>query len=189
MGTTGPPWNLPYPELTDPADVPTDMEQLAAAVAGSGLDELQSAITALTADLAALQAAIPIVVAFQAFMASVNITGTTEGQHVIAATSPTEYLAVEHEFQFSCPALSGPNVGTLIVSLYDGATQVARIGLVSAGVSSPCSIRVRFTPSAGTHAYQVKGNNSITGHTSIAQAGVGGPTALAPGYLRIVEGI
>lgn len=55
MGDTGSPYNLPYPELTDAPDVPSDIESLAEAV-DTELTRIDSDLVSVNADITTLTA-------------------------------------------------------------------------------------------------------------------------------------
>lgn len=80
----------------------------------------------------------------------------------------------------------------VIVTLFEGATQIGRLGVVRTVVTADPSTntiltRYRFTPTAGSHTYKLCAfANSTTGTPKI-NAGAGGTAAWVPAYIRFTK--
>lgn len=81
---------------------------------------------------------------------------------------------------------------SVVVSLFEGATQIGRLVVVSVSVAgTPAGVpvigRLRFMPSGGAHTYTVTAySTSVTG-TPTVQAGAGGTGSLVPAYIRFTK--
>ncbi len=102
-------------------------------------------------------------VAFVQSTTAVTVTATVEASSdTILTLSAATYAAVPHIFQFSWPSLQLAGTGTqaVIVSLFDGSTQVCRIWQWNEGTIGYWggqTAQVRYTPTAGTHTFSVRG--------------------------------
>ncbi len=121
--------------------------------------------------------------------ADVSLSGGGGYVDVIAGTART-YAAVATTFEFYCVNVIPSGVGIYPnIALYDGATAVAIIWTVAGGGYSGAGVRglIRFSPSAGSHTYNIKGNASDGSGTVKAGTGTGG--ANAPAFMRISTGV
>ena len=125
---------------------------------------------------------------------NVNIVSTTE------SSGTTVLTAAAHTFdgspviaEFFAPVLySGTSSSNdLIVSLFEGATQIGRLfdnGINGLGLFRGGMARVRLTPSAGSHTYKVTAFNNVGASGSpFVAAGAGGTGAYNPAYLRFTK--
>jgi hypothetical protein len=130
-------------------------------------------------------------VGYDQITANVTVSATVEasGTTVITAAAHTfDGAAVVAEF-FS-PSLAPASNDFIIVSLFEGATQIARFGQVGGGnAANPASTafcaRLRFTPTAASHTYTVTAIRSATNGTIFA--GLSGTGAYVPAYLRFTK--
>lgn len=157
---------LPYPAATDPADVPADLQKLALALDEIGYDQITADVTVTGASDPASTMVIP------------GSAHTFDGAPVIA------------EFFCSMVETFAAVNGLVIVSLFEGATQITRLALVNnvatgGGLALPVCARYRFTPSAGAHTYSVKAMQ-VNGNGTI-HAGTGGAAGQPPAYLRFTK--
>jgi hypothetical protein len=79
---------------------------------------------------------------------------------------------------------------SIIVSLFESSTQIARLCLLQAPTSDgqgnyPMIGKIRFTPSAASHTYTVTGFQS--GGNGAIIAGSGGTGAYSPCYIRFTK--
>jgi hypothetical protein len=128
--------------------------------------------------------------------ANANVTDTVEATGTALITSnAVVYDGAPVLLEFFAVSVSSPNnaVGDQVfIGLFEGATQLARIGRVVcavAGVNGKATVlaRYRFTPTAGTHAYLITGFvNTVVGTPAIF-ASVGGVATNAPAYIRITK--
>ncbi len=79
---------------------------------------------------------------------------------------------------------------TLILSLWDGSTEIGRIGSFFSGAASdnrvPFTGLRRYTPSAGTHQFIWKGHMG-SGQSTSVDAGAGTTTTNPPAFMRITK--
>lgn len=124
--------------------------------------------------------------------AGVTIASTTEasGTTIIAAPAIT-FDGTDVEVEFFSPVVNLPSVAgaTLFICLFEGATEIGRMGGFQAAAASasafPVFLRRRFTPTAAAHTYTVTAfASSLTGGPSIA-AGSGGAGGSLPAYVRV----
>jgi hypothetical protein len=87
-----------------------------------------------------------------------------------------------------------PNVaagGLVVVSLFEGATQIGRFGAVEntvvtvAALDVPLYSRIRFTPTAASHTYTVTAHQA-NGNGTVG-AGAGGTGAYPPAFVRFTK--
>ena len=111
--------------------------------------------------------------------ALITCTATFDGGPVIA--------------EFFCGALVTDHNAvndSLVVSLFEGSTQITRFGTVSANSAASNSIwtmlaRFKFTPTAASHTYKVTAYVPAT--TGVMGAGAGGTATNPPAYLRFTK--
>lgn len=174
MGTT-PIYALRYPEPTDPANVPTDMHELAT--------DVETQLQALSGAGAQL--------AYQEFIAPVTSAATTvAGAVQVVGLPATTYQAVPIFLEFYCPRLT-PGVAQGFLVLRDGSTVLGTfMSVPGSGTLAGVFARRRHTPTAGSHTFNVAHWNASTASTTY-QAGTGGTagdvTTYLPGYLRAVR--
>ena len=77
-------------------------------------------------------------------------------------------------------------------NLYDGTTDLGRLGQVGGFVGSATDVisvaffgRRFFTPTAATHTYHVRGWKTSAGVTATVNSGAGGASTQVPSYYRI----
>lgn len=90
--------------------------------------------------------------------------------------------------EFFAPNVLAPANGAIHFSIYEAGITVAELGLaaINAGqFSLPVCLRLRFTPTAGSHAYGVGAWVSTGSGTVNAGTGAGG--AYVPAFLRITK--
>lgn len=135
-------------------------------------------------------------VGYDEVTSSVTVSGATEasGTTVISCGAHTfDGSAVVAEF-FCGGAIPGAG-DFIIVSLFEGGTQIGRLALAQSGqtttivsiqnTSIPTIGKLRFTPSAASHTYTVtaiKGTNNGT-----LLAGAGGTGTIVPMYIRFTK--
>ena len=72
---------------------------------------------------------------------------------------------------------------TLIVSLFEGATQITRMGVfIASSLSTTLLMRYKFSPASGSHTYKIT-SHIVTNNGSFG-AGSGGTGGYPPSYLR-----
>jgi hypothetical protein len=140
-------------------------------------------------------------IAYSQITAPVNVVSTNEatGTTIISPGAVTfDGAAVMCQFHGRL-VLSTAITGTdlLFVCLFEGATQIQRLGglvsNVAQAISTPCfesatlDFFFRFTPTAGAHTYTVTAFvNSTTGTPSI-RADVGGAGGDGPAFVRFTK--
>lgn len=137
-------------------------------------------------------------VAFVEFTSNVDISATVEasGNTVVSAGAVT-YENVVHKIEFWAPKAQVFGAGghiTLLINLWDGASNLFRIGEVShidsgSGEGGPIYLQRFITPSAASHTYIVKAWVSGTSASAQFKAGnAGSSSTLVPGFIRITKG-
>ncbi len=129
-------------------------------------------------------------IAYVEFTADVTITSTVEATptDVVSAGAIT-FAATPIEISFFTSALetAAATSASVVVNLWDGATNLGRIGQITTSAAAvsraPMNVVTRLTPTAGSHtykitAYQANGNGLVRG-------GTGGSGNYRPGYIRI----
>jgi hypothetical protein len=178
-------------------DVLPQTGDYSAALIANALDLSNPGTQALTGTLNAggLQiggAALPgTEIGYDAITASVNVgTATTA---VIPGSAHT-FDGSPVMCEFFSPDILLPSVAgaTVNVFLFDGATQVVIMAVCTNSAAqsarNPVTTTFRFTPSAGSHTYNIKAAASITTGTPAVQAGTGTVTSgLPPAYLRFTK--
>lgn len=129
---------------------------------------------------------------------SVAPTATTEGtaNTVVTANGIAFDGSTTIVIDFYCetlrPRIDG-TAGSISLWLYDGASSIGRIALLSksdavaAGFGAPCFVSRRLTPSAATHTYSIRA--SVTGGTGSVSAGTGVITGVQPAFIRITRAV
>src|SRR5262245_3978558 len=168
MGTT-PIYGLPYPDMTDSANVPADIKALA------------ESFEQLAKDLAAAEVTSPI-----------TITATSEAaaQPIITLPAITLETAYPILLQFVCPYAVPPNTANavLIFTLYEKETRLGRLAQIRSPGQPPGGSAIfgarRLEPGIGTFTYSVRGSISA-GTSATATAGPGGAGNDVPLLARI----
>lgn len=125
--------------------------------------------------------------------AGVTVTSTLEaGTTVITAAAHT-FDGGPVIVEFYCPQaqLTAAAGNYVVVSLFEGATEISRLGSAqNPGTGSgifivPISARYRFTPSAGSHTYKITAFTN--GANATLAAGSGGASAQPPMFVRFTK--
>jgi len=128
--------------------------------------------------------------------ANVNIVSTTEatGTTILSPGAITfdGTLVLCHFYTPRIQADTSSAGDVVIVSLFEGATQIARLGIVTTLItttnfSSTMSAFYRFTPTAASHTYTITAYASSTTGTPIVGAGAGGTAAYSPAFVRFTK--
>ena len=126
--------------------------------------------------------------------ASVNVVSTTESSGTTifspgALTFDGTLVIVELGGHLFTP--SGAAGDQLVVSLFEGATQITRLAVAQTVAASnlivPMSNRYRFTPSAGSHTYTITAFANVTTGTPRVLAGNGSTGGNPPAFVRFVK--
>lgn len=103
-------------------------------------------------------------VAYAQFISPVSITATTDAtSQQVVTTGAITYENVPHEIEFFAPGVS-PDTGAATrdvrIGLFDGTTSLGRIANVETPAASSMQqavqVAIRYTPSAGTHTFNIK---------------------------------
>lgn len=125
---------------------------------------------------------------YAAFTATVNLTATTEAtaNTIITAPAVTFDGATDVIVEFFAPELyAGAGAGVTAV-LYDGASSIGMLGLISGLAGGvPVTLRRKITPAAATKTYSIRA--FVVSGTGQALAGTGGVGNNMPGYVRITR--
>lgn len=126
-----------------------------------------------------------------------EITSNVTVSSVVEATGTLVLTASEYDFdgglvmvEFFSPQVQ-PAAGDIVcISLFEGATQIGRFGVVDDGVggsqgAAPFKASYRGTPSAGPHTYKVTAHRNSADGVITAQAG--GTGTYFPAYLRFTK--
>ena len=135
-------------------------------------------------------------IGYDQITATVNLTGTTEG------TATTVITCAAHTFngspvicEFNCLIVTCPTnaVGdSTVVGLFESGTLINRlvfgrtVAVTAQSPQYPGYGSMRFTPSAGSHTYVVKGWVSSTSGTPNVVAGAGGAGNNPPAWVRFI---
>ena len=163
------PRGLPYPLPTDPVSHGAD-----------DIRRLAEAVDALRAELA-----------YTEHVAAVNLSGNDESTGANIVLGPA--IALDGSpvlLEYFAPLIvteAGSGARVSLCFLMDNAS----IGIAaqirnetSVQAEKPVTIRRRFTPPAGSHAFGVRGWSS-GGVPGVVYAGAGGSGAYMPGFLRV----
>jgi hypothetical protein len=131
-------------------------------------------------------------IGYDQIIASVNVTATSEAAgNLCIQCSAYTFDGSPVLLQVFSPYFYVNNTNTIILNLFEGATNLGRIALMQTisgnggGDSQALFCQYRFSPSAGSHTYKltafVNGNNGTFG------AGPGGGTNNMPAYARFVK--
>jgi hypothetical protein len=128
--------------------------------------------------------------AYVEFTSNVTVSSTTEATptDVVSAGAVT-YAAARIRVDF-CAAgvLMGGSNGALSLTLWDGSTDLGRIGswqqeAASGQVNIPTMLSRFLTPSAGSHTYKIRGFSTNSSATILV--GAGGTGVRMPGWIRV----
>jgi hypothetical protein len=165
---TTPVYALRYPAATDPADVPTDMGELATDVE-----------TALSTKAPGAELAYNTVTADAS--GAVSASGA-----VIFTFGAATYTAVKHYLEVNIPILRANGVNSIFFELWEGGVKVAgtptiQIDCPVVNQGTVIALRIPFTPTVASHTYQVAwlGNGTTVFTIKV--------TGLAPAVARIVR--
>jgi hypothetical protein len=134
-------------------------------------------------------------IAYDQITASVNVSSTNSAAPtvIIPGTAHT-YDGTPCWFELFAPSTLLPNssgaymvLGVGEAGAFIGSSLWAVCEQSSVAARQGAYIRVRFTPSAGSHTYQMVAIVSSTLGTPQVVCGVGGSTNSYPAYLRIVK--
>jgi hypothetical protein len=122
--------------------------------------------------------------------ANVVITNlSAAGSQLVVAAPALVYDGRPVLIEFFSPNVLTPSVasGAIHLLVADGGTQVAEIALVAAvsQISTPVHARLRITPTAASHTYQVFA--WVSAGTGQVNAGTGTAGSMAPAVLRITR--
>lgn len=125
-----------------------------------------------------------------------NITDTAEGTATaLISPGPLVFDSFPVMVTFFACAITcdtGGAADTVTVTLWEGATQITRLGTVRSVSTTPASqpavtMLFRFTPTGGTHTYKLAAFATSTTGTPNIVAGAGGPSAFSPAFLRFTK--
>jgi hypothetical protein len=197
MGAT-PTYLLPYPELTDPADVPLDAKELA--------DRIEAVFVPGSAngqvpvwDNAAKKwtAAVPVgtELGYAEKTSSTNLTGvTTESVPSLIAALPSLTFdgATRILLELFSPTaqVAGAAGSACVCSFWDGNTGLGHAAYASTGTATALSTPMyscrRLTPSAGAHVFSFRawqqGANAV-----VLQGGTGVAGTYGPAFIRATK--
>jgi hypothetical protein len=127
------------------------------------------------------------------FTADVSITATTDATaQTVVSSGAITYENVPHLIEFFSPWVI-PDAGAigrqLILNLYDGSTDLGRIGQVRTPAAQnsafTCKLERRLTPTAASHTYIIKA--WVSAGTGTVSAGAGGTATPLPGFIRVTR--
>lgn len=129
-------------------------------------------------------------IGYDQITANVSVTSGTEsaGTTVISCAAHT-FDGAPVLATFYSPVIVPGSAGTIVVSLFEGSTQISRLGAVALSSASvidiPTTMLLRFTPSVGSHTYTVTAFQAANTGTIIA--GSGGTGAYPPTFIRFTK--
>ncbi len=127
--------------------------------------------------------------------ASTNVTDTSEGTATALLTAgPFAFDGGPVVCIFSAAGIQPPQAvaSFIVINLFEGATQIARLGIWQGSLSGNSEaygafVQYRFTPSAGLHTYKLTGFVSSTAGTPQIYGGNGGTGGYAPFFVRFTK--
>lgn len=135
---------------------------------------------------------------YTAITAPVSVTDTSEATATAlispgAITFDGTAVLVEVFAPIQTPSATSAT-DFVVVTLFEGATQITRFGTLALGVltsgqqlQAPIHSVFRFTPSAAAHTYKVCAfTNSVTGNPQIL-CGAGGTNGAPPAFVRFIK--
>jgi len=121
------------------------------------------------------------------FTASVGVTATSEASPTTVVTLGTQtFDGAPVTVEFFC-IWAQPGTGGLVLSLWDGGTNLGIFGEIATTGGGPVHLAHRLIPTAASHEYRVRGWNR-SGTTGVVFAGPGGSGQYMPGGIRAVGG-
>jgi hypothetical protein len=122
----------------------------------------------------------------------VAVTSTTEASPTTVITcSAYTFDGAPVICQMFSPFFQNPSTGIITITLWEGASQITRLGIVSTGSAVQFDIGTtytyRFTPSAGSHTYLVRGFVASTSGTPGVGAGTGAGADYPPAFARFTK--
>jgi len=124
------------------------------------------------------------------FTTSVTVTATVESTPTdVISSGAITYAATPIEITFGSSSVlpAGSATASVVLHLWDGATEIGRIAHVqgsgNATTRTPVYATVRLTPTAGSHTYKIRAHQA--GGNGTVEAGTGGVGNVLPGYIRI----
>lgn len=134
-------------------------------------------------------------IAYVEFTSNVTVSSTTEGTPTDVVDSPAHtydgatLICIEFFApQANCTTASG----AMLISLWDGAANLGRLGATQESAASglviyPLLLRRFLTPSAASHTYKIQAFCTAAAAGTIG-AGSGGSGNNLPGYIRVTSG-
>lgn len=126
---------------------------------------------------------------------SVSITGTSAASptNVVSGNAVTYDGSTVIVVEFAVYAVAPAADGAIIFNLFDGSTDLGRLGIVDGVASStttvafsiPVRLARRLTPSAASHTFHIKAWRTVGNGTIFA--GAGGTDTPLPGFIRITK--
>jgi hypothetical protein len=199
MGQT-PIYNLPYPILDDPDNVPADIKKLA--------DRIEVVLPTFQAKSERAQAngyasldasgkvpfsqlpdsATTPELAYVEFVATVSVTAASEAaaQTIVTAPSLTVNGTQVIEIAFYSADVNTGGTGQFFFAVFDGAQSTGIAAKFDTSNDTPLYFARRLRPSAGAHIFSIRAWRP--GGTGTVVAGPGGAGQTVPGYMRIMRG-
>jgi hypothetical protein len=127
---------------------------------------------------------------------NVNVTGNSDATSNAIISAPPFYFdgspVIAHFFASAALSDTGAVGDLLIVSLFEGTVQISRLGetmTISTTAQGRWTITgfLRFTPTAGYHAYTATAHAANTTGTPLIAAGTGGTGSYSPAFLRFTK--
>jgi len=180
---------LPYPAATDPADVPTDMRELANRI--DAIYGEAGGIASLGPDGKVPAAQIPTIVsgelAYAQITSPVSILGSTT--QIVAAPPVTPAAGQVIVVEFGCGDVTIPaGAGSaIVISLWRNSAPQSQFGVVmnntAQAIRVPVYLSQRLTGLTGPQTFVVQAQ--MTAGTGTIAAGSGAGSTAAPTWLRI----
>lgn len=120
---------------------------------------------------------------------NVSVTATSAASPtLIMSTGSRNYDGSPVLIDAFIGAAQAPSTGSLVFSLWDGASDLGYFGIVGPPVSLQTMLRAarRLTPSAGSHDFRMYGWLSAAG-TGLITANTGGPSNWCPAFIRVTK--
>lgn len=134
-------------------------------------------------------------IGYAAITSSVSVTDTSESTATaLISSGDLSFDGAPVIAEFFSPKVVPPATvqGGIVITLFEGATQIGRFGQILnslSGLSDAYEFfaRYRFTPSAGTHTYKLCAWVTSTTGTPQIVAGPAGTAAYMPAFLRFTK--
>lgn len=132
---------------------------------------------------------------YKQIIAPVNIASTTEATGTTIITcDATTFDGTAVWVEFFAPAVKCPTNAAgdaAIISLFEGATQITRLGQVvtpaAAATELPFRAAYRFTPTAASHTYTITAKVNTTTGTPLVRAGAAVTGDWPPAFVRFTK--